>query len=125
MGLRDNAGTPRQIIVASVPYNAHADCDISQILHEWETEFMPTSGAPVPKMTKVVPSAKNIDLAVNPDQAALIALAAASPVDLPHGFVTNGFVTYMGPGRIKCGEYSQGNGKLPIEILWTTAPTKV
>lgn len=125
MGLRDTIGTPRQIIISGTPCNAHTDCDISQILNEWEKELMATSGPPMVKMTKKVPSAKNIDLAVSPDVAEMIAVIADSPIALPMGFITAGAVTYMGNGHLICGEYSHANGKLPVEMSWETKPTKV
>lgn len=125
MALRDTVGTPRQVIISGTPCDAHTDCDISQVLNEWEKELKATSGRPMVQMTKKIMSAKSIDLAVSPDVADLLAVVADSPVALPMGFVTAGAVTYMGTGHIKLGEYSHYNGKLPVEIHWETKPTKV
>jgi hypothetical protein len=125
MGIRDNCGTPLSIIVGGIPFRAHGDVDIAQMLSEWEVEALATSGSPMYKMTKTVSQAKSIDLAVNVDEMVLIAALAESRVDIPLGFVTPSGSTFLGAGRIKCEDHSHGNNKLPITMFFSSKPVKV
>lgn len=125
MGPKDNCGTLLQVILGAYSFNVHGNVDASQLLAEWDVEAMPTSGKPMFKMTRTVPTVESLDIAATVDDLATISLLAESRIDLAIGFVTASFVTFMGAGRIKVDKHSHADNKLPITLLFSGKPIKV
>ena len=125
MGLKDNSGTIRKVIIGGPTFRAMADIDVQHMLAQWTTEGQPTSGEPMYKMTRVMSEATGIDVAADMDEFVTISAAAESPLDIPLGFVTASGVTFMGAGRISLDPLSHANNKVTVKFMFTVPPVKI
>lgn len=124
MALLNTAGTPIKAILDGVPYELMADCNPSADFSDLTVEANATSGMPVYKYTKKVPSIKGIDVRMSIQQYAVACQikAASAGIPLPQGLMYADHTVVTFSGRSNFGEHSGADGKMSAEIYFDAMP---